>query len=295
MTPTLVRHHPRTASAPPADRAARARDWAEIQERMLVPLYEAVYEHLEVGRRSRLLGLGCGSGLALLMAAARGASVTGVDTDRSRIALARERLTPEPDRAREAREAREAHDGARDGGALLFEGGPEAAADPVRPRFSVITVFQPIGCTAGDSEGLVPALEAAVPLAERGSPVVLAGWGPPERCATSAVLRVASRLTERLRGAGGWRPTRRDDLEEVATRAGLKPDGSGRVACPFGYADLENAVRGLLSTGLFDAAVRATDQAQVEKEVTEALHAHVRADGTVWMPNVFRYLIARTP
>ncbi|MGW2560047.1 SAM-dependent methyltransferase [Streptomyces sp. NPDC001514] len=282
MTPTLVRHHPRTA-ATPADPAARARDWAEIQERMLVPLYEAVYEHLEVGKGSRLLGLDCGSGLALLMAVTRGARVTGVDTDRSRLALARERLlAPEPERSGEAK-------------ARLVEGGPEEAGDPALPRFDVITVFQPIGCTAGDSEGLVPALEAAVPLAERGSPVVLAGWGPPERCATSAVLRVASRLTERLRGGGGWRPTRRDDLEDVATRAGLKPDGSGRVACPFGYADLESAVRGLMSTGLFDAAVRATDQAQVEKEVTEALHAHVRADGTVWMPNVFRYLIARTP
>ncbi|MGW8950819.1 methyltransferase domain-containing protein [Streptomyces sp. NPDC055709] len=288
MTPTLVPHHPRTASAPPVDPVARARDWAEIQERMLVPLYEAAYEHLEVGAGSRVLGLGCGSGLALLMAAARGARVTGVDTDRSRIALARERLTPDPELSGERGGAPEI--------ARLVVGEPGDAADPGRStRFSMITVFQPIGCTAGDSEGLVPALRAVAPLAERGSPVVLAGWGPPERCATSAVLRVASRLTERLRAGGGWRPTLRDDLEDVATRAGLKPDGSGRVACPFGYADLESAVRGLLSTGLFDAAVRATDQAQVEKEVTEALHPHVRADGTVWMPNVFRYLIARTP
>lgn len=286
MTPTLVRHHPRTASAPPVDPSVRARDWAEIQERMLVPLYEAVYEHLEVGRGSRVLGLRCGSGLALLMASARGAAVTGTDTDRSRIALARERLTPAADRA---------HDPGGEREVRLVEGGPAEAADPTLPHFTAITAFHPIGCMAGDSEGLVPMLEAAVPLAERGSAVVLTGWGPPERCATSGVLRVASRLSERLRTDGGWRPALRDDLEDVATRAGLKPDGSGRVACPFGYADTDSAMRGLLSTGLFDAAVRATDQAQVEKEVSEALHAHVRADGTVWMPNVFRYLIARTP
>ena len=49
-------------------------------------------------------------------------------------------------------------------------------------------------------------LQAGAPLAERGSPVVLAGWGPPERCATSAVLRVAAKLADRLRSAGGWRP-----------------------------------------------------------------------------------------
>ena len=52
MTPTLVRQHlPHAGAARPRGPCARARDWAEIQERMLVPLYEAVYERLEVGRR----------------------------------------------------------------------------------------------------------------------------------------------------------------------------------------------------------------------------------------------------
>ncbi|MCP3816702.1 methyltransferase domain-containing protein [Streptomyces sp. A3M-1-3] len=282
MTPTLVRHHPITAAASGGESAARARDWAEIQERMLVPLYEAVYERLEVGRDTRLLGLGCGSGLALLMAASRGVRVTGVDTDGERLALARERLAPE--RA----------GGAHDNAVRLARGGPADAADPGRPAYNLVTAFQPIGCAAGDSEGLVPALETAAELTDRGSTVVLAGWGPPERCTTSAVLRVATRLSDPMRTPGGWRPALRDDLEDVAQRAGLRPDGSGRVACPFGYADLESAIRGLLSTGLFEAARRATDQAQVEKELTEALHPHVRRDGTVWMPNVFRYLIART-
>jgi len=50
-------------------------------------------------------------------------------------------------------------------------------------------------------------------------------------------------------------------------------------------------VRGLLSTGLLDAA----DEEQVAKELREALHPYARPDGTVWMPNVFRYLIARVP
>ncbi len=67
------------------------------------------------------------------------------------------------------------------------------------------------------------------------------------------------------------------------------------MACPFGYADGASAVRGLLSTGAFDEAVRATDPSQVEKEIEEALAPYVRPDGTVWMPNVFRYVLARTP
>ncbi|GAA1371101.1 methyltransferase domain-containing protein [Streptomyces beijiangensis] len=257
MTPTLVRHH---AVSPAA--GARARDWAEIQERMLVPLYEAVYERLEVGPATRLLGLGCGSGLALLIAASRGASVTGVDRRAERIALARERLLP-------------------------VDGRPSNAT--ASTPYNLITAFEPIGCAAGDAEDLLPALKEALGQSERGSAVVLTGWGPPERCATSAALRVAARLADAVR-----RPLR-DDLEEVVAGAGLRPDGSGRVACPFGYANTESAVRGLLSTGLFDAATRATDPSQVEKELTEALHPHLRRDGTVWMPNVFRYVIARIP
>ncbi|MFD7205353.1 SAM-dependent methyltransferase [Streptomyces sp. NPDC059893] len=287
MTPTLVqRHLPHAGRVPRVDLCARARDWAEIQERMLVPLYEAVYERLEVGEAAgtRLLGLGCGSGLALLMAASRGAAVTGVEAAApERLALARERLQGET-RSTRAR-----------GDTRLTEGGPGDAAEPDDAPYNLITAFQPIGCMAGDSEGLGALLESASPFAERGTPVVLAGWGPPERCATSSVLRVATKLADPLRSAGSWRPALRDDLEEVTHRAGLRPDGSGRVACPFGYADMDSAVRGLLSTGLFDAAIGATDRSQVEKEMTEALHPHQRQDGTVWMPNVFRYVIARTP
>ncbi|MEU5169456.1 class I SAM-dependent methyltransferase [Streptomyces mutomycini] len=286
MTPTLVRHHRYADSSAPVDTGTRARDWAEIQERMLAPLYEAVYARLEVGAGTRMLSLGCGSGLALLIAASRGARVTGVDTDRDRLALARERLAAEPgqDTGRAGLRAR------------LAESVPAAAPDGEAP-YNLLTAFQPIGCTAGDSEGLAPALASAMPLAVRGATVVLAGWGPPERCATAPVLRVAARLTESARAprsGSGWRPALRDDLEEVAARAGLKPDGSGRVSCPFGYADVDSAVRGLLSTGLFDTAIRATDRTQVEKEVAEAMHPHLRPDGTVWMPNVFRYLVCVT-
>lgn len=239
---------------------------------MLVPLYEAVYERLEVGPHSRLLGLGCGSGLALLIAAARGASVTGADPDTARLELARERLA-----AAGATDARFHADG---------PGGTGGETVPGLP-YTLVTLFQPLG---GEEEaaGLDAALREAASRAERGAAVVLTGWGPPERCATSGVLRVADKATGRA-------PSPRDELEEVAARAGLRPDGSGRVACPFGYADTDSAVRGLMSTGLYDAAVRESERAQVEKEITEALHPYVRPDGTVWMPNVFRYLIARTP
>ncbi|MEU7043042.1 methyltransferase domain-containing protein [Streptomyces varsoviensis] len=273
MTSTLVRRHHQDFPAP----QERARDWAEIQERMLVPLYEAVYERLEVGSGTRLLSLGCGSGLALLMAAARGATVSGVDPDDRRLELARQRLLPE----------RTPADGTR-----LGHGGPGCVTDPSGAAFNMVTAFDPLYCAGGSARTMSTALAEAAARAERGSPVVLAGWGPQERCSTSGALRVAARLADPMCAPARWRPSGRDDLENLARLAGLRPAGSGRVACPFGYADMDCAVRGLLSTGAFDAAARATDQAQVVKELTESLHPYLREDGTVWMPNVFRYLIA---
>jgi SAM-dependent methyltransferase len=256
----------------------KARDWAEIQERMLVPLYESVYERLEVGPETRLLGLGCGSGLALLMAAARGATVTGCDADERRLGLARERLLPQPQWG--VPPPGRAHP-------RLLRGDPEQAADA--RSFTMVTALDP----ATPHSTLAPALTAAARLTERGSPVVLAGWGPPERCATGRVLRVAARISDPRGNASPIRLSGRDDLEEVALAAGLRPDGSGRVACPFGYPDMDSAVRGLVSTGLFDAAVAATDRAQVEKEIAEVLHAYRGVDGSVRMENVFRYVVAR--
>jgi SAM-dependent methyltransferase len=277
MTPTLAQQQRlargRKATARPASGTGRARDWAEIQERMLVPLYQAVYERMEVGSTTRLLGLGCGSGLALLLAASRGAAVTGLDADASRLALARERLLPEPSRGSAGTEARLEHRPSGD------------TTPPDGPPPTLVTAFD----TLPDAEGLTRAA-ARLP---QGTPVVLAGWGPPERCSAAGALRVAARLGEPRSVPGCWLPGGRDDLEDLARQADLRLDGSGRVACPFGYADLDSALRGLLSTGLYDAAVQAGDGVQVVKELTETLRPHVREDGTVWMPNLFRYVVAR--
>ncbi|MEJ8642299.1 methyltransferase type 11 [Streptomyces sp. MS1.HAVA.3] len=228
-----------------------ARDWAEIQERMLVPLYEAVYDRLEVGPGDRLLGLDCGAGLALLLAAGRGAVATGVEADPARRALARERLLE------------------------------VLAAPPYAPRpYDALLAFSPAP----------EALASALPAVRRGGAVVLADWGPAERCTVPSVL------------GGGPAPR---DLDALVERAGLRPDGSGRVFCPFGYADVDSAVRGLLSTGLYPVASTGSggaagaapfdmgDPALAEKELAEALHPFERSDGAVWLPNIFRYVIAR--
>ncbi|MFE2173724.1 SAM-dependent methyltransferase [Kitasatospora sp. NPDC059462] len=257
-----------TTPAPPGTErpAARARDWAEIQERMLVPLYEAVHDRLEVGPATSVLGLGCGSGLALLLAAGRGAQVAGLEPDDDLRALARERR-------------------------LRVDADRRTGADVARSAYSLVTVFEqpPPG---GEPRRPVA---AAGRLVLPGGHVVLAAWGPRERCESAAVLDVARRMARRSRARDPFELSPPGALEDLLSGTGLRPAGGGRVGCPFAYPDPASAVRGLLSTGLYDAAEEFSGPALVAKELEEALQPYLRPDGTVRMTNVFRYLIAERP
>ena len=70
----------------------RPRDWAELAEPSNRPLFAEVLSRLGVGDGTRLLDIGCGSGYAAAMAAALGASVTGIDITPELIEIARERV-----------------------------------------------------------------------------------------------------------------------------------------------------------------------------------------------------------
>jgi SAM-dependent methyltransferase len=264
MTPTLIHHGPQ--GRPDTVQSARARDWAEIQERMFVPLYDTVYQRLEVGRDTRLLGLGCGSGLALLRAAALGAEVTGADTDTDRLRLAQERLLPEPERGGRRWPAR-----------LVAAAVPEH--EPA--HYTLITAFSEPPDAA--------LLRRAAGLALPGTPVVLAGWSDPGQCAATITRRLGEGPAGPESGGGA---AQQAYLTALAAEAGLRYRETGEVDCPFGYPTLACALRGLLATGSFDGAVRTAGPEQVSKELSEALRPYLEPDGTVWLPNPLTYVIA---
>ena len=72
--------------------APGARDWSDYNEPMCTPFYAAVLDATAVGAGTRLLDVGCGGGFALLLAARRGATVTGLDATAALLDIARERV-----------------------------------------------------------------------------------------------------------------------------------------------------------------------------------------------------------
>ena len=68
------------------------RAWADLAEAHNQPLFEAVLDAAGVGQGTRVLDVGCGSGLALVLAAQRGAVPSGLDISPGLLGIARDRL-----------------------------------------------------------------------------------------------------------------------------------------------------------------------------------------------------------
>ncbi|GIH04045.1 hypothetical protein Rhe02_21120 [Rhizocola hellebori] len=76
---------------PDAGWGRRAADAATLHEPQNIREYVAVHQHLRVGAGTRLLDVACGAGLAVELAAARGATVAGIDASARLLAVARDR------------------------------------------------------------------------------------------------------------------------------------------------------------------------------------------------------------
>ena len=78
---------------------AEAEDFVELGEPQNKPLWEAMIAAAKVGKDTRFLDAGCGSGYACAMAANLGAKVTGIDASEELVNIAQKRLPDEEFRA----------------------------------------------------------------------------------------------------------------------------------------------------------------------------------------------------
>jgi SAM-dependent methyltransferase len=246
---------------------AGAADWAELQEPQFDPAYRAVLDVLEPWAGVGLLDVGCGTGRFAALARERGATVAGADGSAAMVALARHRL-PEAD-LRAADMAR-----------LPWDSG----------AFDVVTGFNSFQFAADP----VAALAEAARLARPGGRVLVAVLGPRAQSQTGAVL-AGLRASLPSLPAGGPDPfalSEPGQVEQAMTRAGLLAVGRRQVvACPWGYADLDAALRGLLSGGPAGYAVEHLGTDAVAGAAVDALAPFRRPDGGYLLGNTVHYVV----
>ena len=195
--------------------------WVELAEAHNQPLFEAVLDAAEAGPGTRLLDVGCGSGLTLVLAAERGAVPGGVDISPGLLAIARERL-PQAD----LREA--------DMESLPFG---DAAFDAV----TGVNAFQ----FAGDPRR---ALREAARVLRPGGKLVASLFAAPERSQGTLAHEAMTALipAERASDHAPYALSAPGNLESALVSVGLTLDGSGEVVCTWRYASMEEAVHALL-------------------------------------------------
>lgn len=248
---------------------ARARDWAELQEGMARPLWEAMLAAARVGEGTHFLDAGCGAGGASLLAAERGARVVGLDASHALIAIARERLPRE-----------QFHVG--DLEALPF------AAD----RFDVGFAANSLMFAASPSAALSELARVTAP----GGRVVIGVWGQPQQCDMRYLFEaVLAALPAPPPGEGPFALSSPGLLEQLVEEAGLEVIDRGETECPFEYTDFEHLWRAQRSAGPLQAAIRLVGEEQLKSAVASALAPFVRHGGQIRLDNRFRYVAAARP
>lgn len=246
---------------------ARARDWAEVQEGTVTPLYDAVLLKTAVGPDTMLLDVGCGAGKFCQMAMKRGAQISGLDATEPLLAIARERVSTGDFRTGEMEE-------------LPYSNN----------TFDLVTGFNSFQYAASP----VNAVREAGRVARSGTPVVIAVWGKAEDCQAGAYLAaLGSLLPPPPPGAPGpWALSQEGALEALATQAGLTPTQMEEVECLWTYPDEETAMRGLLSAGPAERAIQQAGEPAVREAVAKAIAPFTTASGGYELTNKFRYLVA---
>ena len=246
---------------------AAAQDWSELNEPHCVVLYDAVHDAIGVGPGVALLDAGCGSGLALQLAAKRGATVTGLDASATLLDIARERV---PDADIRQGDLEDLPFGDNEFDAVTAFNSVQYAADPVAALRELRRVTRP------------------------DAPIAVLTWGTPDQCETKVILAaIGGLLPPPPPGASGpFALSEPGALEALVTQAGLRPGPAATVAQRFQFPDLDTAVRAQMASGPARRAIDHAGEAATRAALTEAFHGSRQPDGSYRQTNRFRYVIS---
>jgi SAM-dependent methyltransferase len=240
--------------------------WALYSEPHNLNLFEAVLDAAGVTQGVDHLDVACGTGLVVQLAAARGASAHGIDISPGLLAVAARRC-PDADLVVGDMQllpfANDSFDAVTGINAFQF------AADPVAAIAEAARVCRP------------------------GGRIAVGMFAEPERAQSTAIHVAMSAFIppEREHEHEPYALSAPGNLEASLAAAGLEVADAGEVVCDWSYANVANAVRGLIGSAGGTRAVEAAGFDVVSDAITSALVPFTNPDtGGVVMRNVFRWI-----
>jgi hypothetical protein len=141
----------------------------------------------------------------------------------------------------------------------------------------------------------VNALREARRVSKADGVIIIAVWGLPESCEAAGHLKaLGSLMPPSPPGAPGpFALSDETKLKALAGEAGLTPGAIVDVPCPWIYPDLETALKGMLSAGPAERAIRASSFDRAREAIAAAIETYRTPSGSYRLNNTFRYLITR--
>lgn len=244
------------------------RHWAEIQDPMHIPLWEVMLDQGMVGDQTRILDAGCGSAGASVLAAARGARVSGIDASSSMIEIALER---HPEGSFRVGDIQELPYENASFDAVLASNCLQYAQSPAK----TLGEFKRVCTTDGR--------------------VVVALWSTPEKVQYRVVFdAIRGCLPDPPPSDGQFELSAPGVLDGLMERAGLTVLGSGEVLVDYDYPDIDTLWRVNTSAGPFQSAFRFVGRDKLREAVAHSVKPFTASDGSIHMGNAFRYVTATT-
>jgi SAM-dependent methyltransferase len=246
---------------------ARPADWARSEDQQ-VPTYEEALRHVGLEPHDRVLDIGCGVGTFLRLVADRGAEAFGIDASEELLELARDRV-PEAD---------------------LRVGDMEALPYD-DDSFDLVTGFNSFFFATD----IVAALREGARVARPGAPVVIQVWGAHEHNDLETMKAIARPYFPPRPPDAPPEPdySRPGVLEELAERAGLRPETAFDTAWAYAFRDDADLASALVAPAGVALAAGPEREDELKAAIVEGLAGFRTPDGSYALSNEYHYLVAR--
>jgi ubiquinone/menaquinone biosynthesis C-methylase UbiE len=243
------------------------KDWSEIQEQTGKAGYVHVLNYLSITPATKLLDVGCGSGLFCQLAVNKRMNVTGLDATTELIAEAKKRVPNVNFLVGEMEE-------------LPFE----------ERSFDVVCGFNSFQYAANIKNALIEAKRVL----KDGGKLATMIWGNKEDCEAATFLKaIGSLLPPPPPGAGGpFALSENQLLEKTLEEIDFKILSNMDVTSVWDYVNADTALKGLLSTGPAAKAIEYCGFQKVYETSSQAMQPYIQPNGHVVYNNKFRVVIA---